>query len=142
MASERRKFYFLAPTRETPVNGPIKLGNIITLPRNADEPLNSPPIPTNRAVMEVFEHETEKYSVTIDKTMSGALGIWASFLTQILGLGGDVDGESGNADKEEWKCDTLKTFWFIPTPEYIAKSLPLRNSCSTIETGSSGPRST
>jgi hypothetical protein len=107
------------PTRETPVNGSIELGNIITLPRNADQPLNSPPIPIDRAVMEVFEHEAENYSVTVNKITSGTIGIWASFLIQILGIGGDA----GNASKEEWKCDTLKTSWFTPTLEYIAKSL-------------------
>lgn len=42
---------------------------------------------------------------------------------QILGLGGDVGGEHSNTDKEEWKCESLKTVWFTPSPAYIVKSL-------------------
>ncbi|KAF2107952.1 hypothetical protein BDV96DRAFT_587990 [Lophiotrema nucula] len=123
MAPRREKFYFHAPTTDSPVDGPIFLGAIITHPRNADSPLNSRPIPIDTNIMDVYTDEIPNYSVTLEKKTTGTLGIFASFLAQILGIGGDVTGERGNTDSENWTCESLKTTSFNPTPEYIKSSL-------------------
>ncbi|KAF2702779.1 hypothetical protein K504DRAFT_445058 [Pleomassaria siparia CBS 279.74] len=123
MASLRPKFYFLAPTTDSPVNGPIFLGGIITHPRNADCPLNNSPLLIDPAVIPVQTVENKDYSVTYEKTRSFTVGIWASFLANILGISGEISGDLGNKASETWSIKTLKTMSFTPTPDYIRQSL-------------------
>lgn len=123
MAPLRPKFYFLAPTTDSPVNGPISLGAIITHPREADSPLNNKPLTIDVKSIPVQSSEDTDYSVDFEKKRSFTLGIWASFLAEILGVGGDISNDLSKEDSEKWTIKTLKTLSFNPTQEYIKQSL-------------------
>ena len=114
-------FYFLAPTRDTPPDTTIRLGSIIEKPDFADEPLNTTPVPIDPGHM--TRAIDENYNVNINNTRTHSVGIWASFLMQILGVGGDIGTELDKSNTEEWKCDKLETIWFRPSTEYIVKSV-------------------
>ena len=121
-SSGPKKCYFIAPTRDCPPDGPIQLGSIIPVPVRADEPVNvNAPIPIPAA--SIFKHEERGYSFTKDRKIGGHLGIWASFLMQVLGIGGDVETSGSNSKNDEWACDTLSTLWFTPTTDYIKQSI-------------------
>jgi hypothetical protein len=117
-----RKCYFIAPTRDSPPDGPIQLGSIISIPSEADEPINRN-APSQIPEASIFKHEERGYSFTKDRTTGGRLGIWASFLMQVLGIGGDIGVNASNGRNDEWACTTLKTCWFTPTTDYIKKSI-------------------
>lgn len=116
-----KKFYFLAPTRDNPPDGPIALGNIISDPAYADEPINEVHIKIDPK--DTIEHNEKNYRFTRDKTTGGRLSVWVSFLMQVLGIGGDVGLTASEGTNDEWTCQTLKTCWFTPTMEYITQSV-------------------
>jgi hypothetical protein len=78
-----KKTYFLAPTWDYPVNGPIALGNIVADPRNPSETLlsSSDNIPTtftsSKSAVEVLRGRHEKTRV----------GVWTQFLDVTWGNG-------------------------------------------------------
>jgi len=123
MPSLREKFYFLAPTTDSPAEGPIFLGAIITHPKNADTPLNNAPLPIDPALMPMHTTEDHTQSITINKERAISSNSWASFLRMIFGIGGDVEGEMNDRDSEEWSIEMLKTMSFNPDPNYIQQSL-------------------
>jgi hypothetical protein len=122
MAPLRPKFYFLAPTTTSPVDGPMFLGAIITHPRDADRPLNDPPVRMDPSIP-VYESEINSYTVTIGKERSVSMGIWASFLAYVFGVGGSIDGTISTGDDETWEIGKLRTISFEPSLEYIQSSL-------------------
>jgi hypothetical protein len=61
--------------------------------------------------------------LTFDHTKTYSIGIWAFFLMQILGVGGDINTQNSRGTTETWNCDTIRTLFFEPTTEYIKKSL-------------------
>ncbi|KAJ3545958.1 hypothetical protein NM208_g2251 [Fusarium decemcellulare] len=117
----RSKHYFLAPTGNPP-EGPIRLGNIVSVPRLVDDPINEDYVPPSAVPMSIFEHNEPNYKVNISINKNSGIGIWASFL-QVLGLGVDVIIEGSNEDSEQWACENLQTISFIPKLEYITKCL-------------------
>jgi hypothetical protein len=123
MSPLRKKFYFLASTTDSPVNGPIFLGGILTHPKDADMLLNAIPLPIDSTLMPIYTVEADAQSFTFEKNCSLTSSIWASFLTMILGIGGDLESNISNQDSEKWTIKKLKTISFNPTPEYIKQSL-------------------
>jgi hypothetical protein len=123
MSPLRKKFYFLAPTTDSPVNGPIFLGGILTHPKDADMPLNIIPLPIDSTLMPIYNVEADAQSFTFEKNRSFTSGIWASFLAMILGISGDLESNISNQNTEKWTIKKLKTISFNPTPEYIKQSL-------------------
>jgi hypothetical protein len=121
MAQTRKKFYFLAPTREIEPNGFIKLGNIILSPSKPDEPLNKIEVPIDKTL--ITRRTIPNYDLTLENKKRGKIGIMLSFLSMILGVGLDASGNLSNSDSEHWRCDSIKTFSFEPTPEYINTAL-------------------
>jgi hypothetical protein len=115
-----KRFYFFTPTNDTPPNGPIALGNIIESPLFADQPLNKTPIPIQPT--DIVKHEKKNYTLKRDKQYNGRLGVFLSFLLQILSIGGDgsVDGSWG--DNDELTAKLLETRSFVPSLEYLRQS--------------------
>ncbi|KAM0355074.1 hypothetical protein ACHAPU_000931 [Fusarium lateritium] len=114
----RAKSYFLAPVGNPP-EGPIRLGNIISAPAFADDPINEEYLPLNS---EPAEHNQPNFNFGISASNDGFVGIWASFL-QTLGVGGDLTFEWSRETSEKWAFENLKTLSFIPQLSYIAQSL-------------------
>lgn len=112
--------YFLAPTRETPPDTFIRLGNIIEQPRFADQPLNEVPLPIDKVTV---NPEARRAKFSFGDTKTTTIGIWATFLMQILGVGGDVNTQISRGTTETWDCDTIKTISFEPSIAYIKKSV-------------------
>ncbi|KAF4989033.1 hypothetical protein FGRMN_9405 [Fusarium graminum] len=114
----REKSYFLAPIG-TPPEGPIKLGNIVSAPAFADDPINEEHLPLSS---EPVEHNQFNFNFGMDVSNDGFIGIWASFL-QMLGVGGDLTFEWSRETSEKWACENLKTLSFTPKLSYITQSL-------------------
>lgn len=119
----RPKHYFLAAIGNPP-EGPIRLGNIISLPRLADDPINEESVPLSAVPgMKVVEHNEPNYTLDIDKSATSHAGVWASFLQTIVGVGGDVSAEAGRETGEQWRCTNLQTLSFTPKLDYIVRCL-------------------
>jgi len=88
-----------------------------------DEPINSTRIPIDAAIMKVYEHKEYNWSYEKDIEKGGRLGIWASFLKLILGIGAEIGLSGNNENKSSWTCKELHTYWFIPTQEYVEQSV-------------------
>jgi hypothetical protein len=116
--------YFLAPTRDTPPETFIRLGNIIEQPRFADRPLNRHPLPPGEIIV---SPETRNHVFEFDNIKTYTIGIWTSFLMQILGIGGDINTQIAKGTAETWDCERIETVSFKPTTEYIKQSLDSTN---------------
>ena len=113
------KTYIAAPTRSTPPDGPILLGNIIASPRNPEDSLNdNEPVSLNNNYFRAYEkgwsHKTEHHHDT-----SG--GFFTQFF-QIDGLGSDIDFQHKSSKAEELSGD-LEISWFNPQKPYINQSI-------------------
>ncbi|CAN9474280.1 unnamed protein product [Alternaria alternata] len=116
--------YFLAPTRDTPPETFIRLGNIIEQPRFADRPLNRHPLPPEDTIV---GPEMRNHVFEFDNIKVYTIGIWTSFLMQILGIGGDVNTQIAKGTAETWDCERIETVSFEPTSQYIEQSLDSTN---------------
>ncbi|RKL08219.1 hypothetical protein BFJ68_g9566 [Fusarium oxysporum] len=119
--SNREATYFLAPVGNPP-EGPIRLGNIISAPAFADDPINEECIPPSEASMEVTEHNQENFTFDMSVKNDRSCGIWASFL-QTLGIGGDATVDWSKEHSEQWACENLKTVSFSPKISYVLQCL-------------------
>lgn len=111
----RPKHYFLAPIGN-PLNGQIKLGNIIALPRLADDPINENHVSLSSVPMEITEHNEYDYTFNVNAKSGGRIGIWASFLQTI----------SLKAEATITKCledDGVRNFLRINKPSFGASNL-------------------
>jgi hypothetical protein len=126
--SQRPRHYFLAATGNPP-EGPIKLGNIISLPRLADDPINQYTVPVaSMPGMEVLEHNEKNHSFELSTSQGGQIGIWASFL-QMLGVGGDVSVKKAAEGSEHWLCDNMQTLssaFKVQSPASVAQDREAR----------------
>ncbi|CAN9222494.1 unnamed protein product [Alternaria alternata] len=116
--------YFLAPTRDTPPETFIRLGNIIEQPRFADRPLNRHPLPPGEIIV---GPETRNHVFEFDNIKTYTIGIWTSFLMQILGIGGDINTQIAKGTTETWDWERIETVSFKSTTEYIKQSLDSTN---------------
>ncbi|KAL7911732.1 hypothetical protein GGI35DRAFT_297162 [Trichoderma velutinum] len=117
----RPKHYFLAPIGN-PVNGQIKLGNIIALPRLADDPINENHVLLSSIPMEIIEHNEYDYTFNVNMKRGGRIGIWASFL-QTIGLRGEATIGDSRQHSEQWAFEKLQTISFAPKLAYITKCI-------------------
>lgn len=117
----RPKHYFLAPIGN-PLNGQIKLGNIIALPRLADDPINENHVSLSSIPMEITEHNEYDYTFNLNAKSGGRIGIWASFL-QTIGLKAEATIEDSRQHSEQWAFEKLQTISFAPKLAYITKCL-------------------
>ncbi|KAI9667665.1 MAG: hypothetical protein M1821_000482 [Bathelium mastoideum] len=117
------KYYCLAPTRDSPPNGPIALGNIIASWSTPEEALNStdstaqsPPLP------QIYESIQTNWKSEREKHRAGSGGVWASFL-QFVGIGGDFGLSSSKSDKDIYEFERLVTRYLVPSSKYIEEAL-------------------
>ncbi|KAF4962442.1 hypothetical protein FSARC_9471 [Fusarium sarcochroum] len=117
--ANREFFYFYAPTWDSPPDGPIKLGNVISSVKRPDRPLFcSPPSQDT----DIFETEKKSVQYTKEKLRSGRFSILTKFLS-VLGFGVDVGAEVERSDEETFVFQALETTHFIPTPAYLQKCI-------------------
>ncbi|KAF5659579.1 hypothetical protein FHETE_9363 [Fusarium heterosporum] len=131
--ANREHFYFYAPTWDYPLDGPIKLGNIVSSVKKPHLPLNTAP-PSG-----VFRTEKRSVEYTKEKLRSGRFSILTKFLS-VLGLGVDVGAEVerrfvyplqpfGHADiivaTRKPLHLTLSRLQFIPNYAYLQKCVEL-----------------
>lgn len=120
--SNRDKYYYPAPTYDIspPPAGLIKLGNIISDPKKPHRPLNR----TDRVEPEnVDTHHKGGVEVNSNEVHKKSLGVWSTFLAQVLDFGIDISG--GHSDESSFviKCEEFETISFFPDDEYILSSL-------------------
>lgn len=115
------KFYFFAPL-ESDVGGPISLGSIIDKPKFADLPLNEAPIDIENSKI-IKPPKKSDYHLKTGRSLGGSIGLWADFLSPILGIGGDAGFDWKTTKEQDVTCDLLETRWFRPSPEYIKQSI-------------------
>ncbi|KAJ0130195.1 Uncharacterized protein HZ326_26707 [Fusarium oxysporum f. sp. albedinis] len=117
----REAIYFLAPVGNPP-EGPIRLGNIISAPAFADDPINERCIAPGEAAIEVIELKQENFRFDMNVKNERIVGIWTSFL-QTLGIGGDATVDWSKEHSEQWAFKNLKTVSFSPTIAYVSQCL-------------------
>lgn len=114
------KTYFLAPTRQRPPTSPIVLGSIITSPANPELPLNRP-LPIDETLVSSITEENWKLSLS--KHTKAELGVWASFLQQIVGAGADASIRYHHTSSSEYHFKQLRTRTFFPSSDYVKQSV-------------------
>lgn len=119
--SMSKKYYYLAPTRESPPDGRIALGNIIasiSQPEdsiNEDDPLRLPPNSIITSISTNWKSEKTK-----SESKNG--GVWAGFL-EVLGVGGQFNVSRTNSQTDAYEFDKLTTTYFVPTKQYIEEAI-------------------
>ncbi|MCJ1475863.1 hypothetical protein MMC13_004527 [Lambiella insularis] len=119
MAKEPKTF-FLAPTRQRPPTSPIVLGSIISSPANPELPIN-PPLPFDETLVSSITENNWK--LELSKHKKAELGIWASFLQQIVGVGADASIHYQHNSSSVYHFKELKTRTFWPSIDYVKKSV-------------------
>ena len=84
--ANRERLYFYAPTWDSPPDGPIRLGNVLTSVTKPDRPLACNPPPSDS---DVFRTEKRSVRYTREKLRSGQFSVLTKFLS-FLGFGVDV----------------------------------------------------
>ena len=116
------KFYFLAPTRDSPPDGPIVLGSLIASPNNPEDAINGTAPPAFLDPKAPYEAYQTNWSSEREKYFSGSGGIWASFL-QFAGLGGDLSITASKSDKDIFQFQKLVTKYFVPNTKYVREAV-------------------
>jgi hypothetical protein len=113
------KTYFLAPTRDTPPNGPITLGSIIKSPRSPELSLNERDSPAVKA-LKVGETSVTSASRTLLKSGKGKAGVWAEFIDGV-GISGKISGNWDNGELAQYKFEKLITKTIAPDLVAVSK---------------------
>lgn len=111
-----KKCYFLAPTRNYTPNKRILLGNIITSPSGPDAPLNRTPFVIDPNEIDI--HNEQKWKKQVGKDHDVTVGIWASFMQFIVGIGGDLSVGQSTDITNSLKGDTT-TEEFSPALDFV-----------------------
>ena len=117
-----RPTYILAPNWDFLPDGPIFLGSLIINAKNPARSLNR----KNRIAIEPTDitiSPKNDWSIRREELLSGRVGIWATFLAPMLGVGADSAVHRSRDKDELYECKTLETQYFQPDEVYIAKSL-------------------
>ncbi|KAK0736251.1 hypothetical protein B0T21DRAFT_366577 [Apiosordaria backusii] len=120
MSLGRKKHYFLPPIPESPPDGPIQLGSIISSPELVFEPINNYPVAPASYPEKVYEHNSGPSSLSLGRASNKSLGVFAelpAFIDSTLGY------EWARANTESWTFDNLRTIWFTPSVEYVRQSI-------------------
>jgi hypothetical protein len=115
-------FYFLAPVTGLPPRGPIRLGSLVSHPRLVTAPLNAYPLVPSSSAEQVYIWNTSNEEITLEKSESGHVGIFAQFL-QSIGISGNVEGQISKMGSETWSFVNLSTIWFTPSDNYVRDAL-------------------
>ncbi|GAB7350552.1 hypothetical protein MBLNU459_g1133t1 [Dothideomycetes sp. NU459] len=117
-----KKTYFLAPTRATPPDGPIVLGNVIASPLRPEHAINGDPPPPFLNKNEPYSTQVTDWKNERERAQCGSGGIWAKFL-QFLGAGGNGSLSIKSSKCDVYEFDKLTTTYFVPSTRYVTRSL-------------------
>ncbi|KNB04701.1 hypothetical protein FOXG_16328 [Fusarium oxysporum f. sp. lycopersici 4287] len=111
-------------TTPPPPYGPVDLGHILDNPTTLN-PLNAGP--TQRLKISSDEiygpHKMEGFTATRKELFSGKFGIWAKFLSTVLGVGANAGVNTELDDDTVYSFGSLETMFFNPTDDYIRSSM-------------------
>ncbi|RKL50908.1 hypothetical protein BFJ72_g361 [Fusarium proliferatum] len=118
--------YILVPdlTTPPPPHGPVDLGHILDNPTTLS-PLNAGPAQRLKiSPDEIFgPHKMDSFTATRKQLFSGKFGIWAKFLSALLGLGANASVNTELDDDAVYSFGSLETIFFNPTDDYIRSSM-------------------
>ncbi|KAJ8107058.1 hypothetical protein ONZ43_g6855 [Nemania bipapillata] len=120
MSLGRKKHYFLPPVPEVPIDGPIRLGNIIADPKCVFEPVNTSPVDPSCCSERVYVSNSGPASIALGKSRKKNIGVFAE-LPAIVNA--NIGGEYGTDAGERWSFANLRTIWFVPSVDYVRQSL-------------------
>lgn len=115
------KTYFLAPSWDYPPDGRIRLGNIITSPLKAAQPLNFSSRKEPKQD-ELILSDKVGTQWTREKQRDGKYGVWTTFLS-FLGLGVDASISHNSGLEDDYAFDRIDTVEFFPTETYLVESM-------------------
>jgi hypothetical protein len=118
MAAEKPS-YMLVPNWDFPPDGHITLGNVLKNPKRPDRALHKGVVDETL----VTTTKREGWSYSPGNSRSCHVGLWASFLAPILGVGADVDASLSRDSNAVYKCEELETRYFAPEDAFIASCL-------------------
>jgi hypothetical protein len=116
----RKKHYFLPPVPEVPVDGPIRLGNIVAGPRHVFEPVNNYPVHPSSCFEKVYISNSGPSSIALGRLRQKNIGLFAE-LPAIVNA--NINADYGVDAKERWAFENLQTIWFTPSVDYVRQSL-------------------
>ncbi|KAH7187350.1 hypothetical protein DER44DRAFT_800378 [Fusarium oxysporum] len=118
--------YILVPdlTTPPPPYGPVDLGHILDNPTTLN-PLNAGPAQRLKISSdEIYgPHKMDSFTATRKELFSGKFGIWAKFLSTVLGLGANAGINTELDDDTVYSFGSLETTFFNPTDDYIRSSM-------------------
>lgn len=120
MSLGRKKHYFLPPVPEVPVDGPIRLGNIVADPRHVFEPVNNYPVHPSSCLEKVNITNSGPSSIALGKLRKKNIGLFAE-LPAIVNA--TLNADYGADAEERWEFQNLQTIWFTPSVDYVRQSL-------------------
>ncbi|KAF2271599.1 uncharacterized protein EI97DRAFT_437710 [Westerdykella ornata] len=113
--------WFLAPRASHP-DGPIKLGSILITPTRPEEPLyDSSHLLSKSDNLTVWAEKD--FTFDNSKEKGGSVGIWASFLELILGIGGDVSVGGANGGGYKLTAERMVSKQFVPSMTYLQECI-------------------
>ncbi|KAI1174996.1 hypothetical protein F4777DRAFT_552149 [Nemania sp. FL0916] len=134
MSLGRKKHYFLPPVPEVPVQGPIRLGSIVTHPKRVFEPVNDYPVHPSNCMEKVYVSNSGPASIALGKSREKNIGLFAELPAFV---DANVSGDHGTDAKEKWTFENLRTIWFIPSDDYVRQSLADTDVQNYIQTNQS-----
>ncbi|KAL5321369.1 hypothetical protein ACEPPN_009326 [Leptodophora sp. 'Broadleaf-Isolate-01'] len=111
--------YMLPENFDFPPGGAIAMGKVLKDPKKPNRALYSAAVD----VALVTETKKSPWSFSSKDARSGSVGLFASFLAPILGLGADVAGNLSQDHEHIYKCEELTTRYFDPDDTFIARCL-------------------
>ena len=120
--SNKIKTFILAPTRITPPDGPITLGNIIASPQYPEEKENEEPPVTKTQEIEVYEDRKKGWKDDQAEYHKIEGGLFAQLL-RVAGIGGELDLRLGGSQNDTLSAVTLDTYCIYPTRSQFQQSV-------------------
>ena len=114
--------YILAPTRDTPPDGPICLGNIVASHKDPEEKENHNPPRERLGDNRTYSARKSGWSDidTARQTVEG--GFFAKFLSVFV-FGGEASLRHVRYSSTSLSAAFMDTYWFNPTKQYIEESI-------------------
>lgn len=117
-----KAYYFLAPTRNSPPNGPIRIGNIIDNVSEPERPINDSAPPAFTDKNQLYESTNLNWQSSRSNPKTRKAGLWTSFLAA-LGIRAEANITSETNRVDGYEIDKLTTTEFIPTKQYLQESI-------------------
>lgn len=117
-----KAYYFLAPTRNSPPNGPIRIGNIIDNVSEPERPINDNAPPAFTDKNRLYESTNLNWQSSRLNPKTRKAGLWTSFLAA-LGIRAEANITSETNRVDGYEIDKLTTTEFIPSKQYLQESI-------------------